>query len=112
MNRYEAMVILPESLKDAAQEETTASIKEEIKKLGGDVESVTRLGKRAFARKMDKQDAGYYLIVTFKLAGAELKNLLARFKLNEKIFRIQVVSATEPVAQSVPTEEAKAHGIA
>ena len=34
------------------------------------------------------------------------------FKLNEKIFRIQVVSATEPVAQSVPTEEAKAHGIA
>lgn len=110
MNRYEAMVILPESLKDAAQEEVVGTIKEEIKKLGGDVESVTRLGKRTFARRMDKQDAGYYLIVTFKLEGTELKNMLARFKLNEEIFRIQVVRAMEPTAKVESPEEAKAHG--
>lgn len=110
MNRYEAMVILPESLKDAAQEEAVGQIKEEIKKLGGEAESVTRLGKRTFARRMDKQEAGSYLIVIFKLAGGELKNLLARFKLNEKIFRIQVVKAVDVPAPVAATEEAKAHG--
>ena len=71
MNKYEAMFIFPESLKDI--EEALGKVRGEIKKHGGDVESTTRLGKRMFARKMKKQDAGQYVIMTFKLPTDQVK---------------------------------------
>ena len=109
MNKYEAMIIFPESLKDV--EEALGKVRAEIKKHGGDVDSTTRLGRRAFARKMDKQDAGQYVSMTFKLPAEQITPLLARFKMNEEIFRIQIVrapAAVPPAAGAVA--EAKTHG--
>lgn len=109
MNKYEAMFIFPESLKDI--EEALGKVRAEIKKHGGDVESTTRLGKRVFARTMKKQDAGQYVIVTFKLLTDQVKPLMTRFKMNEDIFRVQIVRAPAIVAAVAgPGEEAKTHG--
>ena len=109
MNKYEAMFIFPESLKDV--EETLEKVRGEIRKHGGDVESATRLGKRMFARKMKKQDAGQYVIVTFKLPTDQVKTLMARFKMNEEIFRVQIVRAPAVVAAGAGSgAEAKTHG--
>ena len=80
MNKYEAMFIFPESLKDI--EEALGKVRAEIKKHGGDVESTTRMGRRAFARKMEKQDAGQYVIMTFTMAEDQIKLLMTRFKMN------------------------------
>ncbi len=113
MNKYEALVILPESLKDTMLEESLGRVKTEIKKLGGDVESATRLGKRAFARKMKKQDAGHYVILSFSLPGDQIRPLQARLKLDEDVFRIQVVKApARPPAAAATGGEGKAHGVA
>lgn len=111
MNKYEAMFIFPESLKDTALEEAMGKAKAEIKKLGGEVDSTTRLGKRAFARKMKKQDAGHYAILSFSLAPEQVTPLLARYKLDEEVFRVQVVRAT-PATPAPAAKKEKGDGLA
>lgn len=107
MNKYEALFVFPESLKDTGLEEALGNAGSEIKKLGGHVESVTRLGKRAFARKLKKQDAGHFAIVQFSLGPDQIPPLLARYKLNDSIFRIQIVRTVERKAKKPERKRAK-----
>lgn len=93
MNKYEATFIFPESLKEEALEAVQARVLEEITRLGGRVENITRLGKRAFARPLHKKKAGYYVIVSFSLEPNQVAPLQARYRLNEEVFRVQIVRA-------------------
>ena len=95
MNKYEAMIIVPDALKDEALDAALEKVEAEIEKSGGKVDSKTRMGRRQFARPMDKQTTGQYMVVNFKLAGDKLTALQGRFKLNDEIFRIQIVRASE-----------------
>ena len=95
MNKYEAMIIFPESLKDEALEASLEKVRGEITKLEGKVQSATRLGRRPFARRLKKQTAGHYFVVTFEFGGDKISQLQARLKLNEEIFRIQIVKQNE-----------------
>ena len=105
MNNYEAMFIFPETLKENVLEEAVTHAKAEIKKLGGEVDSTTRLGKRAFSRIMNKQQAGFYVLTTFKMDGDKIKPLLARYKLSEEVFRVQVVKAPVPSRKAAKKKE-------
>ena len=106
MNKYEAMIILSEAVKDAAMEDAIGHIRAEIKKHGGEVESTTRLGKRAFARPLNKKDSGNYVLIVFSMEGTELKPLQARLKLSEEVFRTQIVRARpRPAAPAKVTED-------
>jgi len=98
MSKYEAMIIFPESMKEETLEAALEKIGGEIEKLGGSVENKTRLGRRVFARPMQKQVAGQYAVMGFFLDGEKLAGLSARLKLNEEIFRVQFVRATEAPA--------------
>lgn len=100
MNKYEAMIIFPESLKEESLDAALDRVVAEIEKVDGKVEAKTRLGRRAFARPMDKQTSGQYMVVTFRLDGKKLAALQARFKLNEEIFRVQIVRVPEVVAEA------------
>jgi len=95
LNRYEGMFIFAADVGaddvDAALEEVT----NEIKKLEGEVESATRLGKKSFARPLKKQEAGQYAVVHFRFDGKRLDALRARYKLNEKVLRTQIVRLQE-----------------
>jgi ribosomal protein S6 len=95
MNKYEAMIIYPESMKDESIDAAFEKIAGEIEKLGGTVENKTRIGRRAFARPLKKHAAGQYAVIGFFLDGQKVAPLQARFKLNEDIFRVQVVRAAE-----------------
>lgn len=98
MNKYEAMLIFSESFKDDRLEAAVDKIKAEIEKTGGKVGGATRLGRRPFARPLDKESAGHYVVVSFELAPDKVSALQARFKLNEEIFRIQIVRQPEAAA--------------
>lgn len=98
MNKYEAMIIFPESLKEEALDGSLDKVTTEIEKLGGVVEAKTRIGRRSFARPMDKQTSGQYMVVTFRLEGSKVDALQGRFKLNEEIFRSQIVRVPEVAA--------------
>ncbi len=95
MNKYEAMIIFPESMKDEQLDVALEKVAGEIEKQGGKVENKTRLGRRAFARLMKKHAAGQYAVLGFRVDGSKIAPLQARFKLNEEIFRVQIVRATE-----------------
>ena len=110
MNKYEAMIIFQESLKDTDWDGAVEAVAAEIKKLGGEMTSCTRLGKRDFARQMQKQNAGHYGLMAFQLDGDKVSAFHARMKLNDDVFRVQVVTAPEqpmaPVKKDVKETEA------
>ncbi len=89
MNRYEGMFIFTQSVKTDDVDDALVAVRQEIEKLGGSVDSSTRLGKRTFARPLRKQEAGEYAVVNFRLAGGDLDALRARYKLSEQVLRTQ-----------------------
>lgn len=97
---YEAMFIFPDSLKDDALDAAVDKVKGEIERCGGRVESTTRLGRRAFVRPLHKQTAGQYIVVTFKMEGDKIRSFQSRLKLNEDIFRVQIVRQGEKPAEA------------
>ncbi len=110
MNKYEAMIIFQENLKETDWDGAVDAVRSEIEKLGGKMTSSTRLGKRDFARPMQKQLSGHYGLIAFQLAGDKVGALQARLKLNEQVFRVQVVSAPPVVA--APKQKGSTDGVA
>ena len=94
MNAYEGMFIFPDALKDEALEEAVGRVRAEIEKLGGGIDNITRLGKRAFARPLaERHTSGHYVVVNFQLAGDHVAPLRERLRLAGEVFRMQIVRA-------------------
>ena len=92
---YEGLFIFPETLDEEGLDMAVARVKEELEKLGGTLESTTRMGKKNFARPLKKQKAGYYVMLVFKLEGAQIDAFKKRLKLATDVFRAQFVLAEE-----------------
>ena len=111
MNTYEGMFILAESIDGDAVEPAIKRLHASIQEQGGNVISTTRLGKRVFARIMQKKASGQYLVIGFSLDGGKIDSLKARLKLNEECFRTQFIRAEPTEAPVEKKEEAEAtHG--
>ncbi len=103
MNRYEAMFIFPETIKEDQLDPVVAGVREDIEKVGGVIDNTTRLGKRAFARPIRKMEGGHYVVVGFRVAGDKIAGLLEHYRLSDAIVRVQIHSADEPVAAAAAT---------
>ncbi len=90
---YEGLFIFPETLDDEGLDQALTRVKEELEKLGGSIESTTRMGKKNFARSMKKQKAGLYVVVMFNLEGSKIDAFKNRLKLTTNVFRHQFVAA-------------------
>lgn len=102
MNKYEAMFIFPDAFSEEQLENAVGNIKGEIEKVGGTIQSATRMGRRTFAREMAKTQAGQYVVITFALATKEVESLKSNLRFNEDIFRMQIFRATEKPAEAQP----------
>lgn len=109
MNRYEALVILPEDLGEEEVEKGLESLREEIKSLGGSSSKATRMGRKPFARPLNKRTSGEYALVHLTIDGDKLTPLHERLKFNDAIFRIQV-TRVEELATPSPAPAAPAAG--
>ncbi|NQT93208.1 MAG: 30S ribosomal protein S6 [Lentisphaerae bacterium] len=103
MRRYEALFIFEKSLGDEPLEKAVEQAKSEVTRLGGSVLDLDVLGKRTFARPMQKRESGVYAKILFELEEDQVEPFQARFKHNEDVFRVQVVRARE--SEPVETEE-------
>ena len=92
---YEGLFIFPETLDEENLDLAVARVKEELEKLGGTLESTTRMGKKNFARPLKKQKAGLYVVLMFNLEGSKIDAFKARLKLSTNVFRAQFVVPTE-----------------
>lgn len=91
---YEGLFIFPETLDEEGLDQAIDRVKEELEKLGGAIESTTRMGKKTFARPLKKQKAGLYVVVMFNIDGVKLDAFKARLKLTTNVFRHQFVEAS------------------
>lgn len=103
---YEGLFIFPEVLDEEGLDQSIGGVKLELEKLGGSIESTTRMGKKNFARTLKKQKAGNYVMLMFKLDGTKIDAFKARLKLATDVFRAQFVLAEEgtTVAEVVEQE--------
>lgn len=92
---YEGNIIFPSSMMDEQLNQSVEKVKNEIVKLKGAVTQVIPLGRRTFARRMKKQDNGQYICMRFEIPPSNMDALRMRLKLNEDIFRIQIVDAED-----------------
>lgn len=92
---YEGLFIFPEILDEEQLDQSIAQVKDELEKLGGTLESTTRMGKKMFARPLQKQKAGFYVVLMFRLEGSAIDALKKRLKLATNVFRSQFVCVNE-----------------
>ncbi|HMO50897.1 MAG TPA: 30S ribosomal protein S6 [Kiritimatiellia bacterium] len=90
MNKYEAMFIFPDAFSEEQLDNAVGNVKSEIEKVGGQIESAIRMGRRSFAREMAKTQAGQYVVFTFALGGKDVEALKSNLRFNEDIFRMQI----------------------
>lgn len=95
MNKYEAMFIFPDAFSEEQLDNAVENIKSEIGKVGGQIESATRMGRRNFAREMAKTTAGQYVVISFRLGTKDVESLKSNLRFNEDIFRMQIFRAEE-----------------
>jgi len=110
LKAYEGLFILSSSLKDEAVKEVVEHIHGEIAKLNGNVQGVHSIGKRTFARPMKKCESGQYVRIDFSMDPGKIAALQARFKLNENIFRVQIVRGHDDLASKKTPEDPESGG--
>lgn len=98
--KYEGLYIFPEGLTDDELNASCDKVKEEIEKLGGTVTGTTNLGRRVFAREMNKQTAGLYVIMDMEIDGLKVDELKNRLKLASNVFRVQYVVKEEAAQEA------------
>ena len=105
MNKYEALMIFPSSLKEEDYQKSLDQVIALIAELGGAVLENRPMGRRPFAHPLKKKDSGYFVELTFSMSPDQVAPFRARCKLNENLFRLQVVTATpRPVVQQAAAQ--------
>ena len=94
MKRYEGLFILNTSGKEEGIKETIDKISADIATLGAKVETVQKMDRKSFSRISDKKyTAGFYVNYIFESNPGTVAQLLAKFSLNEEIFRVMFSEA-------------------
>ena len=95
MKKYDGLYIFAGNAKDDVLESNFAKAIAEIERFGGKVESQDILGKRTFARPMQKRENGVYALVRFEMDPAKVRELVNRYRLVEEVFRVQILAVDE-----------------
>ncbi len=97
MKRYEGLFILDTAGKEETIKDTIDKISAEITSLGGKVETVQKMDKRAFMRVANKKySAGFYVNIIFEGQPAILDQLKHRLAMNNDVFRVLFTAAPAP----------------
>jgi len=96
------MFIFASSLKDEVLEKMLERIRGDIAKLNGTVVNTQVLGTRTFARPMQKREAGLYVKMTVSLDPQEVAAFKLKCRLNEEIFRVQLLNEAKVKIKAAP----------
>ena len=97
MKRYEGLFILNNAGREEGIKETIDKITAEIGRIGGKVETIQKMDKKAFSRVVKKTTtSGFYVNIIFESKPEVLAQLRSRFALLEEIFRVLFTNAPAP----------------
>ncbi len=85
--RYEALLILDTQGKEDSVKDTIDRLEKEFVKEGAEIEHIQKMDKRPFNYAAGHLDAGYYVNYVFHAAPGTVEKLLARFKLDDSVYR-------------------------
>lgn len=95
MKKYEGMYIFANVAKDDSIDGLIEKASNEITRLNGKVLTTSVLGKKSFARPMQKKDSGIFVKIRFELNPAQAGTLQGRYRLLEDFFRVQILCVDE-----------------
>jgi ribosomal protein S6 len=95
MKKYDGMYIFANVAKDDSIDGLIEKASNEITRLNGKVLTTSVLGKKSFARQMQKKDSGVFVKIRFELNAAQVVTLQGRYRLLEDFFRVQILSVDE-----------------
>jgi small subunit ribosomal protein S6 len=99
MKKYEGLFILNLAGREEGVKDALDKISNDITGLGGKIETVQKMERKAFARIADKRHtSGFYANVIFDATPDVIAQLQKKFSLNEEIFRVLFTLAPEPKA--------------
>ena len=97
MKKYEGLFILNLNGKEEGVQDAITKISTDITGLGGKIETVQKMEKKAFARVADKRhSAGFYANVIFDATPGVIAQLQKKFSLNDEVFRVLFTLLPEP----------------
>jgi ribosomal protein S6 len=105
VKRYEGLFILNLAGKEEGLKEAVDRVAAEISAVGGKVETIQKMDKKAFARVADRRvSSGHYVNVIFEAKPSSILDLQKRIQHSEEIFRALFTEASETPAVVVPVE--------
>ena len=104
MKKYETVFILDERKIQDEGKSFAEEFSSVISGAGGEMVSVTPLGRKQFAREIKKRKAGVYYDFVFSVKEDFAKGLHEKYKLDERILRMQVFVYDRPENQIKASE--------
>ncbi len=96
MKKYEGLFILNLAGREEGVKDALDKISNDITAVGGKVETVQKMDKKAFARVADKRhSSGFYANVIFDATPAVVAQLQNKFTLNTDVFRVLFTQVPE-----------------
>lgn len=95
MKKYDGLYIFAGLAKDDNVDALLEKVTGEITRLQGTILSADVLGKRTFARPMQKKENGIYARVRFEMKPDKVNALRDRYRLAEEVFRVQIQAVHE-----------------
>lgn len=105
--KYDGLYIFVGAAKDESLDKMVEKMRGEITRLSGTILSAEVLGKRSFARPMQKRDHGTYVQIRFELDPANLATLRERYRLVEDLFRVQLLAVDDRREAIIAEQAAK-----
>ena len=97
MKKYETIVILDEKMIDDDGTKFLQSFETVLKEeLGGTVVESEIMGRRQFAREINRKKTGIYLDVIHEMGADKVKELRDKYKLNTTVLRLQSYTYDRP----------------
>ena len=91
--RYEGLLVLNVKGNEESAKEIVEKLEADFKKEGAEIETVQKMGSRAFSYAAGSADNGYYVNIIFHGQPVVIAKLRHKFKLNADIYRQNYVKA-------------------
>ncbi|MDI6703774.1 MAG: 30S ribosomal protein S6 [bacterium] len=87
MSEYEGILIFDPELTEEERGKLEERIKEIIEEGKGEIEGITRWGRRKLAYPVKKSREGFYILLNFKLESKILEDITRSFRLTDSILK-------------------------
>ena len=94
MNEFESMIIIDPALTPEEAENENKKFCDFIKENEGEIINTDIWGKKVLAFEIDNKKEGYFFINYFKINGSQTTKTNRYYKLNEKIFRYNLLTGS------------------